>query len=229
MLLEKFSIQEISRQILTKEKTLHEVNEHLPCHSHINSIEDFSIIETDKKMLNYFDMSIESINNAGFELLQRVVHRDDLNNAVNVNMHYLQNLDTMTHVSFFQRATFNQNSEEQNFYTRGRALDSKRIFNLSIPIHDIGLFHHKISDICEHTTFVKANIERYNQLTKRELIIAKNLLKGSNMREIAKELHISIHTLKNHKTSIYKKMNVKNYFEFYNFANKFKLIELNEY
>jgi DNA-binding CsgD family transcriptional regulator len=229
MLLEKFSIQEISRQIRTNEKTLHEINEYLPCHSHINSTEDFSILETDCKMTDYFDMSMECINNAGFEFLQRIVNKGDLNNAINANMYYLQNLETETHVSFFQRIKFNQISEEQNFYTRGRILDAKRIFNLSIPIHNIHLFHHKMSDICEHTDFVRANTGRYNQLTKRELTIAEKLAKGDTMQKVSEELTISIHTLKNHKTNIYKKMNVKNYFEFYNFASKFKLIGLNEY
>ena len=49
-----------------------------------------------------------------------------------------------------------------------------------------------------------------HRLTKREREIVTMLLKGKSNRDIEKELYISIQTVKNHITSIYKKLNVKN-------------------
>ena len=71
---EQFSIQEISRQIKSNEKTIEEITQHIPCHLHINSLENFSIIETDSKLIEYFDMDIEEINREGFSYLKKILY-----------------------------------------------------------------------------------------------------------------------------------------------------------
>ena len=67
---EQFSIQEISRQIQSNEKTIEEISQHFPCYLHLNSLEDFSILETDSKLVSYFEMDIEEVNKLGFNYVQ---------------------------------------------------------------------------------------------------------------------------------------------------------------
>ncbi|MFB6468612.1 LuxR C-terminal-related transcriptional regulator [Cytobacillus sp. Hz8] len=50
---------------------------------------------------------------------------------------------------------------------------------------------------------------RFKALTKRESEILKLVLKGKNNQEIADQLYISGHTVKNHMTRIFQKLNVK--------------------
>ncbi|WP_338759401.1 helix-turn-helix transcriptional regulator [Bernardetia sp. ABR2-2B] len=219
---EQFSIHEVSRQIKTGEKSIEEITRHIPCHLHINSLEDFSVIESDTKLLEYFDIDIEELNREGFTYLQKTVHPQDLTNAVNVNLDYINNQEEMTHVSFFQRVTY-PSHKEMLYYTRGKILDDSRILNLSVPVHDLELFNQSINDIYENVNFIKENLERFSLLTKKEIEVCKYLCSGNSLQGVADAMGVSVHTIKNHKINIYRKMNVHSFFRFYNFAVKFKI------
>ena len=54
----------------------------------------------------------------------------------------------------------------------------------------------------------KMNNTDFGMLTKREQEIAELILKGCNNKEISQTLYISIHTVKNHVTNIFKKIGV---------------------
>ncbi|WP_375562821.1 helix-turn-helix transcriptional regulator [Bernardetia sp. OM2101] len=219
---DQFSIQEVSRQIKAGEKSIEEITRHIPCHLHINSLEDFSVIETDTKLLEYFDIDIEELNREGFTYLQKTVHPQDLTNAVNVNLDYITNQEEMTHVSFFQRVTY-PSHREMLYYTRGKILDDSRILNLSVPVQDLELFNQSINDIYDNVNFIKENLERFSLLTKKEIEVCKYLCGGNSLQGVADAMGVSTHTIKNHKINIYRKMNVHSFFRFYNFAVKFKI------
>lgn len=52
--------------------------------------------------------------------------------------------------------------------------------------------------------------EIIKKLTPREMAILKLIVKGIGNDEIGKEIHISIHTVKVHTSSIIRKLNAKN-------------------
>jgi len=217
-----FGIQEISRQILSQQISLEEVSNILPCYVHINSLEDFSVLETDPRILELYDLSVEEINSQGFELLQKIVNRDDLETAIAKNLKYIQNQDDYTHVSFFQRLKNLRNDEVQMYYTRGKIIDNQRVLNLSVPIHNLEVFNETIFDLCEQSDFIRKNNEKFERLTKSEILICKELIEGDQLSTIAQKLEKSEHTIKNHRTNIYRKLEVKNYFEFYYLMKYFK-------
>lgn len=218
-----FGIQEISRQIFNQQLSIEEVSNVLPCYVHVNSLEDFSVLEADPRILELYDLSIEEVNNLGFELLQKIVNRQDLETAVAKNLNYVQNQEHHTHVSFFQRLKNMRNDEIQMYYTRGKVLDEHRILNLSVPIHNLEVFNETIFDLCEQSEFVRKNSPKFERLTKAELLICKELIEGDQLAQIALKLEKSKHTIKNHRTNIYRKLEVKNYFEFYYLMKHFKL------
>lgn len=220
-----FTITEINRQILSGEKTLYEISEYLPCYLHINSLNDFSVLEADSTIQNYFDLDISEINKQGFSLLEKHVDSNDLANAIMLNQEYLKKQDEKNHVSFIQRINFPKIKKDSFFYTRGKILDENRILNLSISIEELKLFNHRFFNLFESASFIKRNIPKYDSLTKRELFICKYLIRESSLNDIARILNISAHTVKNHKINIYKKIGVNNYFDFYYFCSKFKIDE----
>ena len=57
--------------------------------------------------------------------------------------------------------------------------------------------------------FDLAAIGRARSLTVREMEILKLMIDGKSYKEIESELHISIHTVKSHVYSLYRKMDVK--------------------
>jgi len=221
-MLEHFNIQEISRRVRNKENSIDEISSFLPCYMHINATTDFSLIETDQVLLQFFQKTKDEINQGGFELLQRVVDSTDLMNAAEMTTNYLRNTKSQSNVSFFQRIRFPE-VDEQFYFTRGKALDEKRILNLSIPLENASLFNHKVLDLFENASFIRSNIEKFNRLTQREIDVCRELCQGDRIVQIADRMKVSQHTIKNHKSNIYRKLEVRNYFEFYYFATKFKL------
>ena len=82
---------------------------------------------------------------------------------------------------------------------------------------------------------VQKRLEAYDEypklvrgLTKRETEIIRFLCNGFTTLEIAKTLHISEYTVYNHKTSIYKKLNVRNENELIRVALYLGIIEIDE-
>ena len=184
---------------------------------------DLSLLEVDTKLQQNFDLSKEAINQQGFGLIQRTVDAQDLIHAVNINMHYIQHQQEKTHISFFQKVTFPTIKETQLYYTRGKILDEHQILNLSIPIQNIELFNQNMFQICENTKLMQQKAHNFNQLTPTEIQICKLLMEGNSIKKIAEISTSSIHTIKHHRTNIYKKLEVKNFFGFYHFMKFFKL------
>jgi len=218
-----FSIQEIARQIAQGEKGLAEVSASLPCYLHINSLEDFSILEADKDVLYEFQISIEEINKKGFELIEKIVFKEDLVNAVNQNINYINRQNEMTHVSFFQRLKLPHSEKVQMYYTRGKIIDTGRILNMSVPMQNIEVFNQSIFKICEKTEVIQKKAPYMNRLTQTELKISRLLVDCDSIKSVASVLNSSENTIKNHKTNIFRKLDVRNYFEFYNFIKDFDL------
>lgn len=67
-----------------------------------------------------------------------------------------------------------------------------------------------------------------NILTKRELEILYLLIEGQSNRQIAKELIISIHTVKAHIESIYRKFGVHNKVQAAIYAVHYNMIDINK-
>ena len=67
-----------------------------------------------------------------------------------------------------------------------------------------------------------------NILTKRELEILYLLIGGQSNRQIAKELIISIHTVKAHIESIYRKFGVHNKVQAAIYAVHYNMIDINK-
>jgi len=221
--LDNFSITEISRQILSKERSIEEIGGLLPSFLHINSLDDFRVLETDNNILKYFDLTIKDINAQGFQLLEKYVNSVDLLNAVKLNTEYLNNKNTQSHVSFIQRIDFPTLKQEEMFYTRGKILDEERILNLSIPIKDLQVFNHDAFKLFDNASFIKSNLNKFNSLTTREILVSKYLCQENTLKDVAVRLNISEHTVKNHQTNIYKKLDVTNFYTFYFFCSKFKI------
>lgn len=219
----QFSIREITRRVQTGRHSIEELGRHLPCHLHINSVSDFSLLEISSGLQQLLALSEEALRVQGPELLHRIVHPGDLENAIRLNEDYLRHSEEQSHSSFFQRVTFPTSSEQHFFFTRGKLLDSKRILNISIPLQNSSLFKHRVFELYEDAQFIRHHIHQFNRLTEREITVCKYLCEGGSLGDVAAQLGVSRHTAKNHRTNIYRKLEVKNFFEFYYFASKFKL------
>ncbi|OFX22285.1 MAG: hypothetical protein A2033_07375 [Bacteroidetes bacterium GWA2_31_9] len=62
------------------------------------------------------------------------------------------------------------------------------------------------------------------ELTHREIEVLKLIVKELNCKQIAEELHISIHTVQSHRKNLYKKTKSKTIIGLVNYAHTQKLI-----
>lgn len=222
-MIEQLSILEISRRVREGRDSIYELSAHLPCHFHINSTHDFALLEISPVLQQLLDMSAEELQVSGPALLGRIVHPSDLKQAIRLNERYLQQRDALSHVSFFQRLSFPNIADPHFFFTRGKVLDQDRILNMSLPLQHSSLFNHKVLELYENAQFIRDHIHKFNRLTEREITVCQTLCNGENLADVAQILGVSKHTAKNHRTNIYRKLEVKNFFEFYYFASRFKL------
>ena len=101
-----------------------------------------------------------------------------------------------------------------NYRNTALKLGAKDFINKSIEIEDL---FKRITDVYEgrHENIHKVTTDL---LTKRELEVLNELIRGDNKKNIAKKLFISERTLYNHIANIYDKLGAKNIVEAYNKA-----------
>lgn len=87
-------------------------------------------------------------------------------------------------------------------------------------------FRHVKMDVYHNTTGNFVNVYTYtpkqqqNTITSRQNDIINLIAKGFTNQEIADQLHVSVHTIKNHKQILFKRTNVRNSIELANYMSK---------
>lgn len=100
-------------------------------------------------------------------------------------------------------------------------LGVKDFINKSVEIDELVL---RIKNVNEGKIKSRSNIIT-DPLSKREIEVLRELIKGDNKKDIAKKLFISERTLYNHIANIYDKLRVKNIIEAYNKAMEIGYID----
>jgi len=65
--------------------------------------------------------------------------------------------------------------------------------------------------IIERSHFIKNNIEKYASLTPREKETLKLIIKGYTNEQISNKMYISFNTVRTHRNSIWKKLEIKHF------------------
>lgn len=108
-----------------------------------------------------------------------------------------------------------------NYKDMAFKLGVKDFINKSVEIHElleriINVYKGNYKKIDKHIT---------DPLTKREIEVLEELIKGSSKKDIARKLFISERTLYNHIANIYDKLRAKNIVEAYNKAMELGYID----
>jgi DNA-binding CsgD family transcriptional regulator len=100
------------------------------------------------------------------------------------------------------------NTETEIFY-KGLDADGNAIIEIRKPASEIANTIKSFKRALEENDFLKSNVEKYSSLTKREKEVLKLMSKGGKQKEIADELFISTHTLREHWKKIKQKLDVQ--------------------
>lgn len=98
------------------------------------------------------------------------------------------------------------------------------IINMAYKVDPMQHITKKVDRILKENDFLRKNLHRFSQLTKRECEVLKHLALGSSSAETANELFITESTVETHRKNIRRKLNTSAYFELCEYARAFDLI-----
>ena len=64
-------------------------------------------------------------------------------------------------------------------------------------------------NMVEQHKFMKNNIDKFSNLTKRETEVLKFIIMGDNNKQIADKMHVSPNTIRSHRNRIWRKLEIK--------------------
>ena len=178
-------------------KMLLEEQEEISC-AYVSKLQEFlKMIEKDAYDIFLIDINLKD-DMTGLELIKDLMERN-LKQKIIVLTSY--DLDNYKDMAF--------------------KLGVKDFINKSVETHElleriINVYKGNYKKIDKHIT---------DPLTKREIEVLEELIKGSSKKDIAKKLFISERTLYNHIANIYDKLMVKNIVEAYNKAMELGYID----
>ena len=97
------------------------------------------------------------------------------------------------------------------------------ILSLTIPVIQAKFLLEKLNELVEEERFRKANGQRFESLTNREVEILQLLAGGYNNPQIAKKLFISRRTVEQHRKNINRKLEIKSYADIARYQKAFNL------
>lgn len=104
---------------------------------------------------------------------------------------------------------------------KGLDADGNAIIEVKKSASNINDTIKSIKNLLEENEFIKSNIKKYCSLTKREKEVLSLLSKGKKQKEVAEELFISTHTLREHWKKIKQKLEVNSTNELVKYHNAF--------
>jgi len=101
--------------------------------------------------------------------------------------------------------------------------EGNSIIKIKRPSSDISNTIKSFGALIEENNFIKTNIAKFTQLTKREKEILVIFSKGMRQQEVADELYISVQTLRTHWKNIKNKLKIKSLVEVIKYVNAFDM------
>lgn len=117
-------------------------------------------------------------------------------------------------------SNFYENEKTELIY-KGQDGNGKAIIELKSPNSEIANTIKSFKAIIHENEFIKKHLSEYSTLSKREIEVLSLLGKGNKHKEIADNLFISIHTVRDHIKNIKQKLNVKTSTKLLEYFNAF--------
>ena len=101
--------------------------------------------------------------------------------------------------------------------------EGNSIIKIKRPSSDISNTIKSFGALIEENNFIKTNISKFTQLTKREKEILVIFSKGMRHQEVADELFISVQTIRKHWKNIKNKLKIKSLVDVIMYVNAFDM------
>jgi DNA-binding CsgD family transcriptional regulator len=204
---------------------MEEVADIIPGYIHFNHFDDFGLIFVDRNMEAFFNKTSPEIAKQGFGFITDHFHMDTWKKTIHEIVHHHKSGENRDITGYFQKIRRNLKSECHNFIVFTAVCEKFNCFiSVANPVSLFGTDTEKINLTFGDNEFVNRHYHNFALLTQREKEIMRLIGCGTSRNTISNHLHISKHTLDNHRKHIREKLNIKNAAELFHFIHAFNLV-----
>jgi DNA-binding CsgD family transcriptional regulator len=224
------STDPLQKRIADKIREIAAIADQFPGVIVIHSLPDFAVQYMSKAGLESIGKTLKEVEQmSSKEYHDRFFNAEDASDYVpKIQSLLARNTDEV--VNFFQQVRTSETTE-WDWYLSGikilmRDDDNQPVLTINTALH-IDPKHHitgKVMRLLEENNFLKKNVEKFSQLTKREKEILKLQALGQTSSTISRTLHISASTVETHRKNIKRKLNITSTFDLSMYARAFDLI-----
>jgi DNA-binding CsgD family transcriptional regulator len=224
---------DLRKRINERIREISDVADLLPGVVIIHNVTDFSVEYMSPAGVDMLGVTLEEIKtmgNQGQDYHNRFFNPDDAKDYLPKIIGLVQQQDEHRVISFFQQVRASADNDWSWYFSSLKILmkdeAGKPLLTITIAC-PIDPKHHitaKVSRLLEEKNFLRNNLEKFAQLTKRELEIFKLIVMGKTSLEISDSLHISLSTAETHRKNIKRKLNISTSFDLSLYARAFDLI-----
>jgi|SRR3989304_6686446 len=207
-------------EALSKDNSLAKITDLFPGWVHLNNTIDFGLTYMSERMKNETQVNIETAKQRGSEYIKGLVHPDTTERVIPYLIDLVKSNDRKKVLSYYQLMNI-RGKDYEWFLSTTKILNENKLITMTVPLSLVQDFKIEIENILNENIYLRSNLKKYNQITKREKEIIKLIIIGKSSFEIAKILCVSELTIKTHRQNIYRKLGFSNIFNLVRFANNF--------
>jgi DNA-binding CsgD family transcriptional regulator len=221
----------LREKIDAKIKTIAAIADELPGVIIIHNIETQRAEYMSQRGLASLDLTIEQLKSLSSEEYHAAYfNAEDANDYVPKLYDLLKENDDQRIISFFQQVCPSENEDYTWHFSTIKILmwdDEENPLLIITMAYPVDTKHHltsKIARLLEENNFLRKNLQKFDQLTRREKEILKLTALGKSSSEMAENLHISQNTAETHRRNIKKKLKAESIYDLSMYARSFDLI-----
>lgn len=196
----------------------------------LHDYRDWSVVFMSKRGLNQLGLTLKQLCNLSNEEYRGNYFNPEDNAYHHQRLSALLQKDFEGAISYYQQVRFTVNGEWvwhlSSTTLFGRDADGNPLMTLTvaIPLDTMHKMSTKADRLLEENNFLRKNHGKFSTLSKRELVILREVALGKSSIEISNNLCISSTTVDTHRRNIREKLNTKSSFEISQYARAFDLI-----
>lgn len=215
----------LETQIKKRNLSMEEVADIIPGYIHFNHFDDFGLVFVDRNLEGFFKKTSMEIVKQGFRFITEHFYMDIWYKTIPGIIYQNKLCAGNFVVGYFQKIRSDEKSEYHNFVVFTSVCKKFNCFiSIANPVYFFGSDTKKMNLTFDDNDFATRHFNQFALLTPREIEILRLIGKGCSRNSISDKIHISKHTLDNHRKHIREKLNIKNAAEFFHYIHAFNLV-----
>jgi DNA-binding CsgD family transcriptional regulator len=194
---------------------------------HVNDPVTIALRYLDPVTMKAFNFTQEKLESEGIAIMSRGLEPSNFQRNLPIIQDFVKRGNKHEVAVIFQNMNLDQTpGSDFEWYVSFMKLSKKAkgIFTLDFKINFLDQYQKKFMKIIEWDEFVHENMNRFQELSPREIEIMTKVALGVSSTEMADELSISKLTVDTHRKNIMSKLGINRFVDLIRFAEAFDLV-----